>query len=257
MITILSPAKSLDFTTKPITATYSTPVFLEESRLLIDKLCKLSPSEIGALMKISPQLAQTNYERFQLWQHSFTPENSKQALLAFNGEVYNGINATDFEQDDLDFAQQALRILSGLHGLLRPLDLIMPYRLEMGTKITIDSYRNLYGFWGNKLTIALNKAIESSGSGYLINLASNEYYKAIKKEQLKVPVITPAFKQHKNGSYQMIAIYAKKARGLMSRFIIKNRIINPEELKAFDEENYYYNPHLSSETEWVFTREHK
>ncbi|TKG96492.1 peroxide stress protein YaaA [Puteibacter caeruleilacunae] len=256
MITIISPAKALDFNTKSVSDITSQPIFQTEAQELVEELKKLSPTKLGELMHVSTKLAELNFQRYQTWQLPFTSENAKQAVLAFNGEVFNGLDATSLNDDHFTFAQKSLRILSGLYGALRPMDLIQPYRLEMGTKFSIDLHKNLYEFWGDKITEQINQAIDESDSPYLINLASNEYFKSIKAKQIKAPIITPIFKQEKDGAYKTIAIFAKKARGLMTRFIIENGITNPEDLKAFDLDNYYFNNELSKGNNWVFTREY-
>jgi cytoplasmic iron level regulating protein YaaA (DUF328/UPF0246 family) len=205
------------------------------------------------LMSISPKLGELNANRFQTWQLPFTPGNAKQALLAFKGDVYTGLDADTFSESDFAFSQKHLRILSGLYGVLKPLDLIQPYRLEMGTKLGNARGPNLYHFWDNKLTESLDKELESDDN-VLINLASNEYFKSVKVKSLKARMITPVFKDMKNGQYKMISFYAKKARGLMSAYIIKNKLEEVESLKGFDSEGYCFNPDMSKGDEWVFTR---
>jgi cytoplasmic iron level regulating protein YaaA (DUF328/UPF0246 family) len=257
MIIVISPAKALDFKTKANTALYSDIAFGDEAAQLVEEMRKLSPGELGELMKISPNLSELNFTRFHEWQLPFNPKNAKQALLAFNGEVFNGIQAKTLTDEGLEFAQNHLRILSGLYGVLRPLDLIQAYRLEMGTKKSFGLNKNLYEFWSEKVTANLNEELEKQEQSVLINLASNEYFKAIDKKKLNAEVITPQFKQSKDGSYKMIAIFAKKARGLMTRFIIDNDITNPEELKAFDVDGYFFNNELSKGNNWVFTRQYQ
>ncbi len=254
MIAIISPAKSLDFQSKPVTSEYTTPEFLDEASKLNDRLKKLSAKKLSELMGISLKLAELNVDRNLMWQTPFTPENAKQAALAFNGDVYQGMQAETFSNTDFEIAQKQIRILSGLYGLLKPLDLIQPYRLEMGTKLKYQRNNNLYDFWQKKLTKVLNDELAANGKT-LINLASNEYSKAIDMKKVDAEIITPSFKEHKNGKYQMVSFFAKKARGLMCRFMVQNRISNPEELKAFDLEGYYYNNDLSKGNSWVFTRE--
>jgi cytoplasmic iron level regulating protein YaaA (DUF328/UPF0246 family) len=205
-------------------------------------------------MDISPKLAELNYQRFQAWSLPFTPENSWQAVLMFNGDVYQGLKAETFSTTEFETAQANLRILSGVYGLLRPLDLIQPYRLEMGTNIAIARKKNLYEFWKPKITSKLNAELAETGQKELINLASNEYFSALDTKKLKARIITPTFKEHKDGQYQMVSFFAKKARGLMSRFIIQNQITDPEEIKAFDLEGYFFNNQLSKGDNWVFTR---
>lgn len=255
MIIVISPAKALDFKTKTTTSTYTLPDFSDEAQQLVDQMRTLSPSQLSSLMKISTNLAELNFERFHQWKLPFSLDNAKQALLSFNGEVFNGIQARSLSEEQLDFAQNHLRILSGLYGVLRPLDLIQPYRLEMGTKHSFNGSANLYQFWSDKITQTIEQELEQKdGERVLINLASNEYFKAIDKKKLNLPIITPQFKQEVDGKFKMIAIYAKKARGLMTRFAIDNNITSANDLKAFDLDGYYFNNSLSTETNWVFTR---
>jgi cytoplasmic iron level regulating protein YaaA (DUF328/UPF0246 family) len=255
MLIVISPAKSLDFEASPISEVHTTPEFLEDSQLLIKKLKKLSPKKIGKLMSISPALSDLNYERYQTWNLPFDTNNSKQCLEAFRGDVYRGMAAETFTQEDFNYSQKHLRILSGLYGLLKPLDLIQPYRLEMGTRFAVTPKKsNLYKFWDTKITEAVNKAVAESGNNILINLASNEYYKAVQPKLVEGTIITPQFKDMKNGEYKAIMTFAKLARGYMSAFIIKNRLTEPEQLKAFDTEGYVYNENESEGNDWVFTR---
>ena len=205
-------------------------------------------------MQLSPKLAQLNYERFQSMVIPFEHGVAKPALLVFNGDVYQGMGLDTFSIDDLNYAQQKLRILSGFYGLLRPLDGILPYRLEMGTSLKVKQHKNLYEFWGDKIKKNLQRDFDMDAQQVLINLASNEYFKAVNAHQLKARIITPIFKDYKNGNYKIISFYAKKARGMMSAYILKNRIDNPEEIKLFDQDNYLYNDLLSKGDEWVFTR---
>jgi len=249
---VISPAKSLDFKTPAPTSLYTQPIFLEEAQKINQQLKQLTPKELAALMHISDNLAELNYERNQKWHPPFTPQNAKQAIFAFTGDVYKGLDIQSLELKKLPVLQEKLRILSGLYGVLRPLDLIQPYRLEMGTKFAIESYKNLYQFWGDKVVNALNN--EMTEADYLVNLASNEYFKVLPKKNIKPTLITPIFKDFKNGQYKTIAIFAKKARGLMSRYIIDNNINTPEALKEFDKDNYRFTENLSTETELVFTR---
>ena len=232
MIIVLSPAKSLDFETPAEHLPASQPDFVDQSTALIAQLRKLGSGEIAGLMSISEKLADLNYQRYQSWEPRFTVDNSKQALLAFTGDVYQGLDATSFTEEDLQFSQQHLRILSGLYGLLKPLDLIQPYRLEMGTRFENSEGRNLYEFWGNQLTDELNRLLKTEK--VLVNLASNEYFKAVKARQIDGEIITPQFKDLKNGKYKIISFFAKRARGAMARFVIENRLQHPEQLKQFD-----------------------
>ena len=251
---IISPAKTLDFSTKAATDQYSIPVFIDRSEKLIKELKKYSPPKLEKLMKISPKLANLNYDRFQEWQLPFTQRNSKQALLAFRGEVYTGIDADTMSGEDIDFAQQHLRILSGLYGILCPLDLIQAYRLEMSTPLKNGRNKDLYQFWGETLTNTLKNEINADPDNILINLASNEYYKAIDSKKLNTRIITPTFKDFKNGSYKFLSVYGKKARGLMTRFIISNKITDPENLKLFETDGYFFDVRMSKGDNWVFTR---
>ena len=254
MLIIISPAKSLDFKTKPATQEHTIPEFLNESEKLVGKLRKISAKKLSELMGISADLGNLNYERYQTWHLPFTPENAKQAMLAFNGDVYTGLNVPTLSKEKLNLAQQKLRILSGLYGVLKPLDLMQPYRLEMGTKFGVARAKNLYSFWGDQITKNIQKAIDESGSKILVNLASNEYYKSINAKKLDAEIVTPAFKDMKNGEYKMISFFAKKARGLMTRFILENNIDNAGDLQAFDAEGYVFNPRLSKPGKPVFTR---
>jgi len=254
MLLVVSPAKKLDYESPLPTESYSQPTLLEHSQLLIDQCVKLSPAQIASLMKLSDKLAGLNAARFGQWSIPFTPENSRPAVLAFNGDVYSGLDANSFSKGDFSFAQKHFRILSGLYGLLKPLDLMQPYRLEMGTKLVNDRGANLYQFWGDIITDELNKALAVQGDDILINLASNEYFKAVKVKNLQATIITPAFKDWKNGQYKMISFLAKKARGLMARYIIQNAITNVEQLKSFDLAGYQYDDALTQGNNWVFTR---
>lgn len=254
MLILISPAKTLDFDTAPVTDKHSTADFLGDSRALVKELKALSPAEISGLMGISDKLGGLNFDRFQSFKTPFTPKNAKQAVLAFQGDVYTGLQADTFKARDFDFAQKHLRILSGLYGLLRPLDLIQPYRLEMGTKFKNQRGDNLYQFWGESITTAINQQLTATKSDTVINLASNEYFKAVKPKQLNAEIITPVFKDWKNGQYKIISFFAKKARGLMSAYIIKNRLKNPQDLKQFDMDGYQFAPELSDSQQWVFTR---
>lgn len=254
MLLVISPAKTLDYATPPTTARYTLPGYLAQSQLLIERARRYSAHDLMELMEVSLAIAELNVERFASWRTPFTPNNAKQALLAFKGEVYNGLQAQTLDEQALLFAQEHLRILSGLYGLLRPLDLMQPYRLEMGRPIDTAHGRNLYEFWGSMITEGLNAQLEALNSDYLINLASSEYFKAVKPRLVQGEIITPEFKEKKNGEYKMLGVYAKKARGLMSRFVIDNRIVEPQALKAFDSESYRFNARLSSDTTWVFTR---
>jgi cytoplasmic iron level regulating protein YaaA (DUF328/UPF0246 family) len=253
LLIVISPAKTLDFETAPSTEKYSQPRFLPQSQQLIDELKDLSTVDIASLMKLSDKLAALNMARFQTWQKPFNLENAKQALLAFKGDVYTGLDADTLDVAGLDFAQQHLRILSGLYGVLRPLDLMQAYRLEMGTKFANVKGKDLYQFWGSQLRESIESELKD---GVLINLASNEYFKAVEAKKLKARIITPVFKDWKNGQYKIISFYAKKARGLMSRYIIDHSINEPENIKGFDSEGYRFSPEMSQADEWVFLRDH-
>ncbi len=254
MLIVISPAKTLDFETAPSTDSHSQPRFLQQSQQLINELKDLSTADIATLMKLSDKLAALNMARFQTWQKPFDLENAKQALLAFKGDVYTGLDAETLDVAGLEFAQQHLRILSGLYGVLRPLDLMQPYRLEMGTKFANAKGKDLYQFWGSQLRDSIESELKD---GVLINLASNEYFKAVEAKKLKARIITPVFKDWKNGQYKIISFYAKKARGLMSRYIIDHGINEPEDIKGFDSEGYRFSPEMSQADEWVFLRDHE
>ncbi|MEQ9844404.1 peroxide stress protein YaaA [Pectobacterium brasiliense] len=254
MLITISPAKTLDYTSPLATTRYTQPELLDYSSQLIDVCKKLTPAQIASLMSISDKLADLNAGRFSDWQPGFTPENARQALLAFKGDVYTGLAAEDFSEDDFDFAQQHLRMLSGLYGVLRPLDLMQPYRLEMGTKLENKAGKDLYSFWGDTITEKLNQALRDQGDDVLVNLASDEYFKAVKPKKLNARLIKPVFLDEKNGKFKVISFYAKKARGLMSRFIIQNRLTQPEQLKAFNLEGYFFEAADSSASELVFKR---
>ena len=249
---IISPAKSLDFESIVPTSLHTQPQFLEQSEKLNKKLKTLSKKKLSDLMKISDDLARLNYERNQTWETPFTSENAKQAIYAFTGEVFRGIDVNSLEEEKIPLLQDRLRILSGLYGLLKPLDLIQPYRLEMGTRLKVGRRDNLYKFWDDTVAKALNE--ELADDELLINLASSEYFKVIPKKVLKVPMITPIFKDFKNGQYKTIMTFAKKARGLMVRYIIDNNVKTIEELKGFNVDNYRFSEKMSTETDLVFTR---
>ena len=255
MLILVSPAKTLDFETPVAAKTASQPVFLAESQLLINDLQKLSPGGVSALMGISENLGNLNFERFMEWHTPFTRKNAKQAAMAFKGDVYTGLDAETLSANELKFAQEHLRILSGLYGLLRPMDLIQPYRLEMGTKFANQRGKDLYQFWDNRITDALNKQLNKLKSDTVVNLASNEYFKAVDKKALNANIVSPAFKDLKNGNYKIISFYAKKARGLMSAWIIKQGISDADELKKFKVAGYRYNAAMSTANVPVFTRD--
>lgn len=255
MLLVVSPAKNLDYETPSASSTFTQPEFLDKSEILIKRCRRLSPAKISSLMKISDKLAGLNADRYASWSMPFNSDNAKQAIFAFNGDVYAGLQASTFKQDDLDYAQQHMRILSGLYGLLKPLDLMQPYRLEMGTKLDVRRSKNLYEFWGSTITDKINQDLAKQGDNVLVNLASNEYFKSVKPKSVDGVIVTPVFKDKKNGEYKIISFFAKKARGLMARYIIQNRITEVAQLKDFDFEGYQFNPELSQANEPVFTRE--
>lgn len=254
MLSVISPAKTLDFETPPTTTKVTQPDFLKQSQALIDILRDYSPQQISELMGISDKLAGLNAARFEEWQPPFTLSNAKPAAQAFQGDVYSGLKAESFSEAENRYAQSHLRILSGLYGLLRPLDLIQPYRLEMGTKLSNSAGKDLYTYWKPTLTPTLNEAIAGSGSKVLVNLASNEYFKAVDAKQLDARVITPVFKDEKNGTFKIISFYAKKARGLMSAWLIQQQINEPDQLRAFDVAGYRFDASSSQGDTFVFTR---
>jgi cytoplasmic iron level regulating protein YaaA (DUF328/UPF0246 family) len=254
MLIVISPAKKLDYDTPAKTKTATTPDYMEHSMELIQRLREFCSLDIAELMKLSLKLAELNFDRYEAFEPECTRDNAKQAILAFKGDVYQGLDAESFSAADFKFAQQHLRILSGLYGLLRPLDLMQPYRLEMGTKLATNRGKNLYEFWGDIITDGLNKQLGKIKSGTLVNLASNEYFKSVKPKNIAGEIITPQFKEYKNGDYKMIGIYAKRARGLMARYIIQNQLTRPEALKDFSEEGYSFNKRLSAGNSMVFTR---
>lgn len=254
MLLILSPAKSLDYTTPATTDAHTLPEFIPEATRLIERLRQLSPAQIASLMQISDPLAALNHERFAAWSPKFSTKNSKQAVLAFDGDVYEGLDATSLTSKQLQYAQSHIRILSGLYGVLRPLDLLQPYRLEMGTRLANDAGQNLYAFWGERITESLNVVVSAQKATALVNLASEEYFKAVKPKLLSVPVITPVFEDWKGGKYKIISFYAKRARGLMARFATVGKLKAAEQLKAFDLDGYRFDEGASTERNWVFRR---
>ena len=249
---IISPAKSLDFESKVATSLHTQPQFLAQSEQLNKKLKTLSKRKLSDLMAISDDLAQLNYERNQEWKTPFSPKNAKQAIYAFTGEVFRGIAVQTLADHKIPLLQERLRIISGLYGLLKPLDLMQPYRLEMGTKLKVGKAENLYKFWNTSITVALNEELKEGE--LLLNLASTEYFKAIDKKVLKATLVTPVFKDFKNGTYKTIMTYAKKARGLMVRYCIDHNVTSIAELKAFNIDGYGFSEALSSKDELVFTR---
>jgi len=254
MLAVISPAKKLDFETPAKDYPVQQCQLLAQAQVLIERCKELSPSDIASLMKLSDKLAGLNAARFGQWQTPFTLENAKQAIFSFKGDVYVGLDAETLSDEDLLFAQDHLRILSGLYGLLRPMDLMQAYRLEMGTKLDNDRGKNLYEFWGDLITDCLNKALKDNNNEILVNLASTEYFKAVKAKNINAQIITPVFKDYKNGQYKIISFYAKKARGLMVRYMIDKRVETPEQLTAFDYDGYAFDESQSSNTTMVFTR---
>ena len=257
MLIVISPAKTLDFETPPKVPTFTIPDFLDDSAELIDELRTYEPYRLGDLMGISPKLADLNSNRYHNWSLPFTAGNAKQSVLAFKGDVYAGLEADNLSADDLQFAQAHLRILSGLYGVLKPLDLMQPYRLEMGTKLKNRRGKDLYDFWDDRINKILNDELAGQNSPVLVNLASNEYFKSVQPESLNARIVTPTFKEARNGDYKFISFTAKKARGLMSRYIIRNRLAEPDDLRGFDLEGYRYNDTLSDTDSPVFTRSSK
>jgi hypothetical protein len=252
MKVVLSPAKSLDFDSQLPTSQTSECAFLEESARVNDLLKKESSSRLSQLMKISDNLAQLNYNRNQEWCLPFTKDNARPAMYTFSGDVYKGLDAYTIDGSKLDKVQETVRIISGLYGLLKPLDLIQPYRLEMGTKFPIGNHKNLYEFWKKQITEALNEELQEDE--LFLNLASQEYFKAIDTKVLKVPVVHVKFQELKAGKYKTIAIFSKLARGLMTRYIIDSNAETIDDIKTFNQENYRYTESLSSDSELVFTR---
>ena len=254
MLIVVSPAKKLDYETPAKTKTSTMPDFLDQSQILIDRLRQFSAIDIAELMHVSMKIAELNFDRYEGWSLPLSTDNAKQAMFAFKGDVYTGLDAESFSAKDFTFAQKHFRVLSGLYGLLRPLDLMQPYRLEMGTRLKTDRGNNLYEFWGSTITGGLNKQLKKIKSDYLINLASNEYFKSVRPKELNAEIITPEFKEFKNGDYKMIGIYAKKARGMLSRYIIQNQLSDPEDIKSFSIDGYKFNKKLSKGNKWAFIR---
>jgi cytoplasmic iron level regulating protein YaaA (DUF328/UPF0246 family) len=254
MLAILSPAKSLDYESPLATVKFSEPAFVPDSEILIDKLRRFEPNEISSLMGISDNLAELNHRRYAEWQPEFPKQSARPAILAFSGDVYLGLAGPTLGERDFTWAQKHLRILSGLHGLLRPLDRIRPYRLEMGTQLNTERGKNLYQFWGAQVTEALNTAITEQGDNVLINLASDEYYGVLQPESVDARIIKVHFREWKNDQYKFLSFFAKKARGSMVRFMIDKRVKSLKALRAFDYDGYHFNPEMSNGDDWVFTR---
>lgn len=254
MIVVLSPAKTLNFEEPSKAPDFTDPILLEESNRIMEVLRKKGVKKLIELQGISQNLGELNFERNQAWSIANTAENSKQAISAFKGDVYVGLNEEDFTKSDYQYAQEHLRILSGLYGILKPLDRIQPYRLEMGTTLKNPRGKNLYEFWKLRITEVLNRDFDSKEDAVLINLASDEYFKGLKPKNIEARIIQPVFMDMKNGKYKVISFFAKKARGMMARFIIKNKLKKVEQLKAFNTDGYLFNKELSTETKWYFTR---
>ena len=255
MFFVLSPAKNLNEKDPSPVSSFTLPDLLPEAEILMQELHQLAPQQIAELMHVSDKIALLNAERNAAWHTPFTPENAKQAVFMFNGDVYEGIAADTLKPEQIDYLQQHVRLLSGLYGVLRPLDLMQPYRLEMGTAFANSRGKNLYEFWGDKITDLLNQTLKQADSDVLINLASQEYFKSVNTKKLNARLITPIFKDEKNGKYKIISFYAKRARGLMVRYAAEHGITEPEMLKNFDYEGYSFNEAASNEAEWVFMRE--
>ncbi|MEZ2901730.1 peroxide stress protein YaaA [Acinetobacter terrestris] len=255
MLALISPAKTLDYESALPTDAHTLPRLLEHSQELIDVSRKLSATDLSNLMSVSEKIAKLNVARFNDWQSEFNFSNARQALFAFKGDVYTGLNAYDLNDQHIEFAQNHLRMLSGLYGLLRPLDLMMPYRLEMGTKLNNPRGHNLYQFWGDRITGLINKDLENANSELLVNIASDEYYKSVIEPKVKAEIIKPVFLDQKNGKYKVISFYAKKARGLMARYIIENQLNRAEDLKSFNTDGYYFDAESSLKGELVFKRD--
>jgi cytoplasmic iron level regulating protein YaaA (DUF328/UPF0246 family) len=252
MLIVLSPAKSLDLETPPTTKLHTTPDFLAHSSQLIDRLRQFSPAEVGQLMDISDNLSALNVARYASW--TSDTREARQAVMTFDGDVYDGLQARTLTPKQLDYAQSRIRILSGLYGMLRPLDLIHPHRLEMGTRLANPRGKDLYAFWGDTITEALNRNVEQQGAEVLVNLASEEYFKSVRPRQLAVPVITPVFEDWKNGKYKIISFYAKRARGMLARYAAVKGIKDARKLKAFNADGYAFDARDSDERTWVFRR---
>ena len=257
MLALISPAKTLDYESALPTDLHTLPRLLEHSQQLIDVSRKLSATDIANLMSVSEKIAKLNVDRFHDWQSDFNFSNARQALFAFKGDVYTGLDAYNLNDQKFEYAQKHLRMLSGLYGVLRPLDLMMPYRLEMGTKLHNSRGHNLYEFWGDKITNLINDDLEQANSELLVNIASDEYYKSVIERKLKAEIIKPVFLDQKNGKYKVISFYAKKARGLMARYIIENQLSKVEDLKSFNSDGYYFDANSSLQGELVFKRDEK
>ncbi|MFW1689916.1 peroxide stress protein YaaA [Acinetobacter ursingii] len=255
MLSVISPAKTLDYETTLPTDKHTLPRLLDQSEQLIEVCRELSASQIASLMSVSDKIATLNADRFRDWTADLSLANARQAIYAFKGDVYTGLDAYSLKQADIEFAQTHLRMLSGLYGLLRPLDLMMPYRLEMGTKLHNPRGHNLYEFWDDQITQLIIKDLEHTKTDILVNIASDEYYKSVNEKLIDAQIIKPVFLDQKNGKYKVISFYAKKARGLMARFIIENKLEKAQDLKAFNGDGYYFDADNSTESELVFKRD--
>ena len=255
MLALISPAKTLAYHTALPTDAHTQPRLLEQSEQLIQVCRELSSTQIGSLMSVSEKIATLNVERFRDWTPEFNFSIARQALFAFKGDVYTGLDAYHLNDQEIKFAQKHLRMLSGLYGVLRPLDLMMPYRLEMGTKLENPRGHNLYTFWGDQITDQINHDLAQMHTKFLVNLASDEYYKSVNEKKIEAKIIKPVFLDQKNGKYKVISFYAKKARGLMARYMIENQLKKVEQLKSFNSEGYYFDAESSSANEWVFKRD--
>jgi cytoplasmic iron level regulating protein YaaA (DUF328/UPF0246 family) len=254
MLITLSPSKGQDFEAPGLSKKYSKPADLKDSELLIKELRKFNSKNIQEMMTVSENIAELNVERFKKFNTPFTKKNAKQAIFAFKGDVYGGLDLSTFDEDDYQYAQDHLRILSGLYGCLRPMDLIQPYRLEMKTRLKNERGDNLYQFWGDRITNSINKELKKQQEPVLVNLASNEYFKSIKPGKLEGRLLNINFKETKGGETRVVAIFAKRARGMMADYIIRNRIENPEDLKKFNLDGYRFNKALSDDKQWTFER---
>ena len=255
MLIVLSPAKTLDYETPASTDSHSQPRFLPDSRLLVRELAAMAPADIAGLMGVSDQLAALNVARFAAWKTPFTPRNARQAVLAFDGDVYDGLAARELDEDALQWAQAHLRILSGLYGLLRPLDLMQPYRLEMGTRLANERGANLYAFWSDRIARVLDRELRAHEHRVLVNLASEEYFRAVDRRALRHRVVQPVFQERRGAGWRVISFNAKRARGRMARYAIERRVVDPQRLKAFDLDGYRYADAASDASTWVFRRD--
>jgi len=254
MIILMNSSKTLDFQQKARISKHTYPELIKDAAILVQELRKLSEPDFAKLMKVSEKLAKLNIERLANWQNQSNTSNAKQALLAFKGDIYSGMDVENYKVKDFEFAQKHMRILSGLYGILRPLDLIQPYRLEMATKLVTAKGKNMYQFWGNKINESVRELLKRQKSGVLVNLCSAEYFKAIKPGLSDITVVTPVFKEYRDGAYRFVTLYAKKARGMMCNYIIQNRLTGVDELKSFDVAGYRFNKTISSDDQWAFTR---